>query len=198
MKPMGSQRLALGFRASVEREFEFLGEHGFTVRRREPTVLRFESDRLGIDVYHGRQSYEIGLSIGPARPGSGDAYPMSILLDVVVPELARGYRNYAGLAPDAVRRGVSELAGLFRICVDRGILEEPDLLERLAERREQAARDYAAEVVLSQTRERVEAAWKARDYAEVVNLLSPVEHLVSEVERKRLRYARGKISPSQD
>lgn len=198
MKSERSQRHALGFGASVEREFEFLGEHGFIVRRREPTLVRFESDRLGIDVYHGRQSYEIGLLIGPASPVSAQGYPMSILLDVAVPELARGYRNYAALEPEAVRRGVSELARLFRLCVDRGVLAERDVLERLAERGAQAAHDYAAEVLLSQTRWKVEAAWKARDYAEVVELLSPVEHLVGEVERKKLRYARRKAGRSRD
>lgn len=198
MKPQRSQRPALGFGASVESAFEFLGEHGFTMRRREPTLVRFESDRLGIDVYHGRQSYEIGLVIGPARPGSGEDYPMSILLDVVVPELAAGYRNYAALEPEAVRRGVSELARLFRLCIARGILAQRDLLERLAERSEQVVSDYAAEVLLSQTRRKVEAAWKVRDYAEVVELLSPVEHLVGEVDRKKLRYARGKIGRSRD
>ena len=196
MKPQRSQRLALGFGASVEREFEFLGEHGFIVRRREPTLVRFESDRLGVDVYHGRQSYEIGLTVAPAEPCSGQDYPISILLDVFVPELAMGYRNFAALEPEAVRRGVSELARQFRLCVDRGILAERDLLERLAERSEQVARDYAGEVVLSQTRQRVEVAWKARDYAEVVKLLSPVEHLVSEVERKKLTYARARTPAS--
>lgn len=198
MKPERSQRDALGFGTSVEREFEFLGAHGFIVRRREPTLVRFESDRLGIDVYHGRQSYEIGLLIGPARPVSAHGYPMSILLDVAVPELARGYRNYAALEPEAVRRGVSELARLFRLCVDSGILLQRDLLERLAERAAEAAHTYAAEVLLSQTRRKVEAAWKARDYAEVVELLSPVEHLVGEVERKKLRHARGKAGRSRD
>lgn len=198
MKPERVQRDALGFDASVEREFEFLGEHGFIVRRREPTLVRFESDRLGIDVYHGRQSYEIGLLIGPARPVRAKVYSMSLLLDIAVPELAREYRDYAAVEPEAVRRGASELARLFRLCVDRGILVQRDLLERLAERGAQAAHDYAAEVLLSQTRRKVEAAWKVRDYAEVVELLSPVEHLVGEVERKKLRYARGKVGRSRD
>lgn len=120
---------------------------------------------------------------------------MSVQLDVAVPELAHGYRNYAALEPDAVRRGVSELARLFRLCVDRGILTERDLLERVAERGAQAAHDYAAEVLLSQTRRKIEAACLARDYAEVVELLRPVEHLVGEAERKKLRYARRKAGP---
>jgi hypothetical protein len=195
MRSERSQRHALGFGASVEREFEFLGKHGFIVRRREPTLVRFESDGLGIDVYHGRQSYEIGLLIGPAKPVSAQGYAMSVQLDVAVPELAHGYRNYAALEPDAVRRGVSELARLFRLCVDRGILTERDLLERVAERGAQAAHDYAAEVLLSQTRRKIEAACLARDYAEVVELLRPVEHLGGEAEGKKLRYARRKAGP---
>jgi hypothetical protein len=186
-------RAALGFAESVEREFGFLRDLGFTMGRREATLVRFESNRVRIDVYHGRQSYEIGLSIGPVTASQGDSYSMGTLLTLVDPNAARAYRPYAASSPAAVRRGVTELAGLLSRCVVSGLLDDPMLLQRVRERSQEAADDYANEVLLADTRRRVQAAWNARDFAQVVTLLAPVQHLITDAEREKLRYAQKRM-----
>jgi hypothetical protein len=53
------------------------------------------------------------------------------------------------------------------------------------------ARDYAKEVNLSAVRPKAEAAWHAKDYAQVVELYGPIREDLTEVEAKKLAYARS-------
>ena len=183
-------RTAFGFPDHVEREFGFLRDFGFMTRQREATLVRFESDRLRIDVYHGRQSYEIGLSIASVNASQEDWYSMGTLLAIMEPDAGRAYRRYAAPSPAAVERGVTELAGLLSRCVASGLLNDPTLLQRLREESQASADAYASEVRLADVRKKLQAVWNTRDFAAVVTLLAPVQHLLTDVEREKLQYAR--------
>jgi hypothetical protein len=67
-----SDRSALGFAAKARETFFFLGKLGFTEIDSLPTLLRFKKGSIDVDVYHGRQSYEIGVGVGL----SGDRYEL--------------------------------------------------------------------------------------------------------------------------
>ena len=194
MKSPPPDRAAFGFPDCVDREFGFLRQLGFTTRRREPTLVRFESDWLRIDVYHGRQSYEIGLSIGSVTASQRDSYSMGTLLTLMEPDAWRSYRDYGASSPAAVGRGVTELAALLRRCVAGGLLKDSTLLQRLQEISRVSADEYANEVLIADIRKKLQAAWNSRDFARVVTLLDPIQHLLTDVERKKLRYARGRAA----
>ena len=50
---------------------------------------------------------------------------------------------------------------------------------------------------LSDVRRRVETAWQAKDYAQVVDLYGPVRDDLTEVEAKRMAYAEQQVMSAE-
>jgi hypothetical protein len=191
---MTIDRGTLGFPESVEREFGFLKAIGFALRLRDATLVCFESDRVRIDVYQGRQSYGIGLTIEQVGGPADERYSIGTLLKLLDPELGRTYRDFAALTPEAVERGVTRLSGFFRRCVADGLLEDPRLFDRLRTLTETLVERHVEEMELADIRRRLEQAWKAKNYAQVLALLTPVERLLSPSELEKLKYARKRAT----
>jgi len=57
-------RRQLGFEEPVLSNFDFLRSHGLKLVESAPTLVRFESREVFVNLYHGRASYEIGVEIG--------------------------------------------------------------------------------------------------------------------------------------
>jgi hypothetical protein len=163
---------------------------GFRCVRSEATFVRFESRAVSINVYHGRQSYEIGLEIEFAS--AREAYSFSELLRLVDPEQAERYRNYATHTVQGVAEGVGQLADLFHRCIDAGILDDSQLVPHLKLQREELSRNYAFKTQLQQARRISEAAWRKRNYADVVKALKPFRAALTPSEVRKLELGRRK------
>ena len=87
-----TDRSLLRFADEVKAGFSFLEAIGFRCTRSEVTLVRFESAKIAIIVYHGRQSYEISLQIEDMR--GSESYSFSQILRFVRNERAEQYRNY--------------------------------------------------------------------------------------------------------
>jgi len=57
-------RWQLGFREAVLASFDFLCCYGLKTVEEQATIVRYESDVVFVNVYHGRASFEIGVEIG--------------------------------------------------------------------------------------------------------------------------------------
>jgi len=66
-------RCNLYFARKVKEAFLFLTDEGFMEVEALPTLVRYRKDYVEVDVYHGRQSYEIGGGVTL----SGSRYAMS-------------------------------------------------------------------------------------------------------------------------
>lgn len=183
-------RSSLRFAELAQKHFAFLEAQGFGRVRSEPTFVRFESRSLFINIYHGRSSFEIGAELG--RVGNGEdekqPYPMSALLGVAGVPTAKEYRDYATHTPDGVNEGLEKLATLFRDHVSPN-LQNAGLFQLLKEQRQTWAADFADEVNLRQARRKLDAAWHAKNYAEVVALLRPLRDALTSIELHKLEYA---------
>lgn len=192
-----SDRQELRFAEVAEEKFGFLQEHGFKRVQSEPSFVRFESRPAYVNVYHGRQSFEVGLEIGSLAAGADEtSYSMSEIIRLVEPGEADGYRNYAAHSPEGVAEGVQRLAMLFRRYVNAGVLDDAVLFERLRKGREMWSREYATEVNLTHTRQKLEVAWHAKDYAKVVELLRPLRDALTPTELHKLEYAEKHVGRS--
>ena len=69
---MSTDCTSLRFAETVEENFSFLQGHGFKRVQSEPAFVRFESSCIHLNVYHGRQSFEVGLEISPVGADSDD------------------------------------------------------------------------------------------------------------------------------
>lgn len=185
-------RQSLHFAEMVERNFAFLAAHGFKRVQSEPTFVRFESGCLYLNVYHGRQSYEIELEIGPCGT-SNASYSMSDLIRLLEPKKADEYRRYAAHIAKDVAKGVERLASLFRRYVDAGVFDDGKIFERLQKNRNAAVHDYWKETALTHARQQLDVAWHAKNYAKIIELLEPLRSDLTSTELKKLKYAKKHI-----
>src|SRR5687768_13994378 len=100
---VGPKRTRLKFTEAVSERFTFLKELGFSEVESLSTIVRYRKGDLEVDVYHGRQSFELGL--GVARRGT--RYSLSELIRVSDPDAADRYRNVAATTPKGIAEGVS-------------------------------------------------------------------------------------------
>jgi len=180
-------RSALRFAEEVKDHFSYLGNFGIRCVCSNETLVQFESPKIRINVYHGRQSYEIGLEI--ASSSLGDTYSFSEILLLVDAKRADHYRNYTAHTADGVAEGVSQLADLFHQCISAGILNDGRLFSRLKLQKKKIAKKYALDVEMRQARRKSEIAWREKDYATVVNTLKPLRSALTAVEVRKLEFA---------
>lgn len=183
-----SDRSLLRFAEEVKEHFLFLEALGFRCVRSEVTFVRFESPRVSINLYHGRQSFEIGLEI-ESVPSLENAYSFSEILRLVDRKLGEHYRNYATHTPRGVAEGVGQLAELFQRCIAADILNDTQLFSRLKFQREVLSKNYALETQLEQARRKSEAAWRKKDYAAVIKALKPFSADLTVTEVGKLKFA---------
>lgn len=186
-------RSILRFAEQVRSRLSFLESLGFRCVRSEATCVRFESTGIGINIYHGRRSFEIDLEIEPLE-SSADAYSLSALLRLVGLDQAAHARSYATHTEEGVAEGVRQLAELFAQCVAIGILNDARLFPRLKLQEKELAKKYALETELFQARRKSEAAWHKKDYATVVEVLKPLRSALTKVEVRKLEFAEKQLN----
>lgn len=82
-------RSLLHFPEEVKHRFAYLEGLGFRDVRTEPTFVRYESPATAINIYQGRQSYEIGLEIESSQAPT-ESYSFSEVLRLLDAERAVG------------------------------------------------------------------------------------------------------------
>jgi hypothetical protein len=189
-----TDRTELRFAEAVEEAFDFLREHEFTPVQSDPTFVRFESKSTYVNVYHGRLSFEIGLEIGLQGDRSKEAsHSMSEIIRLVEPEKLAEYRDYAACTVTDVAEGVRRLAALFRRYIDAGILDDGGFFERLRRSHTAAVDNYWREMDLARVRRELDAAWHAKNYAKVIEVLEPLREHLSSTELRKLEYAKKNL-----
>jgi hypothetical protein len=183
-------RRALRFSDEVKISFHFLEILGFRCVREEPTFVSYESPPIRINVFHGRQSYEIDAEIEYAN-APNERYSYSEILRIVDPVRGDAYRNYTALTPEGVSKGVHQLAYDVRQCIDAGVLQDHrQLFSRLKLQRANLAGKLELESKLLQARRMSGSAWAKKDFKAVVQALSPYEPHLDPSELKKLEYSR--------
>ncbi|MDR3410939.1 MAG: hypothetical protein P4L87_08370 [Formivibrio sp.] len=184
-----NDRTALRFAEEVKSHFGYLKSVGFRCVRADATFVQFESPKIRINVYHGRQSFEIGLEIESVLTPA-DIYSFSEILSLVDSKLADDYKKYATHTAAGVAAGVSQLAGLFQQCISADVLSDDQIFLRLELQKKKLAAKYALEVELRQARRRAETAWQEKDYVTVVSTLKPLRSALTTVEVGKLEFAK--------
>ncbi|MGH8612187.1 MAG: hypothetical protein ACREYF_09145 [Gammaproteobacteria bacterium] len=159
--------------------------------RTEPTFVRYESDKIFVNIYHGRSSYELGIEVGPL--GSGVeidmGYSLSALIHLVAPEEAAAYRNFVATTPKKVQIGVKLLSEKFQGYGWDLLWGDPDIFIKLKTQRAQLSERFAMEVLARQVRPKADAAFRSKDYGEAIRLYGSIRNQLTPVELKKLDYA---------
>jgi hypothetical protein len=183
---------ALDFARQVRGAFGFLADAGFAEVEASPTLLRYQKGDVEIDIYHGRQSFEIGA--GVSFSGTGTRYAMSEIIRAVDPELAKGYRNAVATSPEGIAVGLAELAALMQRYGRGALSGEQEFVSALEQQRKQWAEGYALEVLTAQLRPRAEDAFRRGDYEQAAELYGRIRDCLSPAEAKKFSIAQQRCS----
>jgi hypothetical protein len=183
------------FRELALEAFDFVTVIGFRCVRAVETFVRFESDRVFLNVYYGRRSREVGVELGRLEDEDENRpFSAETILRSVDPEAADSYRPPAAVSDRLLQSELHRLAEIIRqhgAGLLRGDLGE---FERLEGTRQDAMKRLAAEVLASQTRPRAEKAFRERDFALAARLYESIEESLAPVERKKLLYAKRHLA----
>lgn len=183
-------RARFAFCDAVQRTFGFLTEHHFQCVRTEPTFVRYESDRVFVNVYHGRSSYELGVEVGLLDFDKTErGYSLSALIGLIDPQEAANYRNFVATTSELVEVGVKTLSEKFKAYAWDTLRGDPIVFAKLEQQREQLSKSFAMEVLARQVRPKAEAAFRNKSYAEAARLYESIRGQLSPAELKKLEYA---------
>jgi len=178
--------MRFNFADGVAWRFAFLAGLEFMETESLPTIVRYRKGDLALNVYHGRQSYEIGFQVGHAD----ELYSMSEILRATDPRAADQYRNYIATTPDEMEAGLDQLTELVRRFAERALRDDHEFFAALRRQRKAWAEANALDVSAQQVRPKAEAAFREGKYREAVELYVQIEPRLTSAEQKKLGIAR--------
>ncbi|MEX8505365.1 hypothetical protein [Leptothrix ochracea] len=162
-----TDRSALHFARKVQGAFGFLADAGFAQVEASPTLVRYRKGDVEVDIYHGRQSYEIAGGVTFA----GTRYAMSEIIRTVDLEVAKEYRSAVATTAEGIAAGLKELAALMQHYGPGALSGEQQFVALLLEQqRKQWAEEYALDVLAAQLRPQAEDAFRRGDYEQAAEL----------------------------
>jgi hypothetical protein len=188
----GKDRGQLGFKDAVLSSFGFLHTYELNPVEEEVTFIRYESAVVFVNVYHGRGSFEIAVEIG--RLDRTERYGLDYIVSWAGKQAwgSEGFGRgtmFQVSTRNGVRNIVPKVAELVKKYGDPFLSGQPAFYDELQKANERASVAYEQEQMLNRIRAEADAAWKARDFARVAELLQPVRACLTEVASKRLAYA---------
>ncbi len=180
-----TSRSALHFSRKVQGAFGFLADAGFAQVEASPTLVRYCKGDIEVDIYHGRQSFEIGGGITVA----GTRYSMGEIIRAVDPGVAKGYRNSTATTPEGIAASVEELAALMQHYGFGALSGEQEFVAVLEQQGKQWAEGYALDVLAAQLRPQAEVAFRRGSYEQAAELYGRIRERLSPAEVKKLSLA---------
>lgn len=180
-----SDRVYLNFAEEARKAFAFLGDLGFSEIEGLPTLVRYRKGSVEVDVYHGRQSYEIGAGVA----AFGTRYAISEIMRHIDPEFAKRYHYGAATTPEGVIAGLEELSALMKRYGRSALDGDPKLFSTLQTERRSWSEEYALDVLADQLRPQADEAFRQRNYGKAAELYSRIRERLSPAEVKKLSIA---------
>ena len=192
-----SSRIQLGFTSEVLSAFHFLTQdYSFKCVKTDVTFVRYESESIFVNIYHGRRSYELGVEIGkleknPYVPES--RYTIGEIMDTVGVRKDLKFTFFQSRSKDLIKKLLQKLAEYVKSYAGPILSGDLKILEKVEILQKEKSDAYIKEMNLRPIREMANMAWKQKDYVKFVGLYGPVEDDLTPVEAKKLEYARKKL-----
>lgn len=184
-------RAHLNFESAVRERFAFLNDLGFSEVESLPTLVRYRKDGVEVDVYHGRQSYEIGAGIAYL----GTRYEMAEIIRVGDPAAAKRYRNAVTSTTEGVVAGLEELRSLLMRYGVSALRGDSQFFSILEEKHKVWVEEYWLDVLADQLRPQADEAFHRGDYLMAAELYARIRSCLSPAEIKKLALAEERSSP---
>ena len=179
------ERTALNFSTLAKERFNFLHDLGFVEIESLPTIVRYRKDSIEVDVYHGRQSYEISFGVSH----DGVRFSISEFIRAIDPEAAEKYRNPVATTQDVLAKSLLKLEKLVKQYCKQALQGNQEVFKALNIQRKTWAKKYELEVLAGQLRPRADEAFRLGRYQEAAELYERIRPLLSLAEIKKLSIA---------
>lgn len=178
-------RSNLNFQKIARETFAFLKDLGFSEAEASLTLVLYQKGSIEVDIYHGRQSYEISAGV----TGFGTRYAMSEIIGITDPETAKRYRNAVATTPEGVAVALAELSSLMKLYGTAVLRGDQQVFSKLKEQRVKWSEEYALDVLADQLRPQADEAFRQGDYSTAADLYARIRERLSPAETKKLRLA---------
>lgn len=175
----------LHFESVAREKFAFLHGMGFSMSESLSTLVRYQKDDVEVDVYHGRQSYEIAAGISYL----GTRYEFANIIRAVDPTAAQQYHHPQTSTPDGVVAGLEELTSLMKNYGTAALQGDPLFFSELEKKQKVWVDDYWLDMLAGQLRPKAEEAFRCGDYTVAADLYSRIRTRLSLAEMKKLTIA---------
>jgi hypothetical protein len=177
--------------------FSFLStDYSFTCVTVEDTFVRYESESIFINIYHGRSSYELGVEIGKLEKNSGlpeDWYTIGEIMDLIGVREKLKFTFFQASTRDRIQMLVPKLAEYVREYAKPILNGDIQLFDKLHDLRQRKSDSYLKDMKLRRIREKAEIAWHEKNYSELIALYKSMRDDLSQVEAKKLEYAQKRL-----
>jgi hypothetical protein len=190
---VSSERARLNFANAVTERFGFVTDLGFSVTELSPTMVRYRKGNVELDVYHGRQSYELGFGV----ERDGVRYSLSDLIRTVDLEAGEQYRNFAATTQDGIVQGITQLVELVKRYAGPALRSDPEFFGALETQRKSWAEGYALDVLAGQLRPKADEAFRRGNYREASELYGRIQSLLTPAELKKLTLAKKRAQGAE-
>lgn len=187
-------RKQLGFAEAVVREFEFVeASYGFRRIEESITFVRYESDQIFLNVYHGRSSYEIGVELGKlvADP-SVNRYGLSYVIAGLAPEY-EGQTSFQATEPKTIAKCVAKAARIVESYCGPALAGDREAFQKIEEAARVEGERLLVRYKYGAIINRADHAWENKDRVRAAELYEEAEPGLDTTRKRRLDYIRRKI-----
>jgi hypothetical protein len=180
-----AERLALNFAAHAKEQFEFLVKLGYYETASLPTLVRYHKGDIEVDVYHGRQSYEIGFGI----TYDGIRFSLEEFIRAIDTGVHDLFRYPSATTEDVLIKGLAKTAEKAkRYCLE-ALGGNIEVFESLIRLRKVWLKELALSYLATQLRPKAHEAFRLHRYREAAELYRRIEPSLTPVEIKKLAFA---------
>jgi hypothetical protein len=189
--PAGRENLK--FANVVKEEFrDFCSKYNYKCVEALPSFVRYESTKAFINIYHGRISYEINVEIGLLE-NMEEKLSLSELVESVEGLKSDIPVPYQTSSTEGVKKGVKALMELVKekfSLLFSGDTDEYNYWQSVVnKKRVEITEKYSCGLIKAEA----EAAWQKKDYVKALSLYESICDKLSNIEIKRLNYAKGRL-----
>ena len=178
-------RTHFNFETKVRRAFAFLEELGFAEIEALPTLVRYRKEGIEVDVYHGRQSYEVGAGV----TAFGARYPISAIIRATDSQAFKQFRYATVSTSEGVTSALEELSSLMKRYGTAALRGTPKFFSMLEEQQKLWSEEYALDVLARQLWTQADEAFRRGDYSMAADLYARIRARLSPAEVKKLALA---------
>ena len=191
----GPERSQLGFVEAVKSSFSFVTKYGFKLVQEEVTLIRYQSEQVTLNVYHGRGSYELGTEF--EKTGCSERFSLYDMLKWAkavgkIEAIPAG--GYQASSREDVQALVAQMADLVKRYAQPLLYGDVKVYRDLREQQSSDAAEYTREVHLRAVRKQAETAWQNKDYETLLSLYSDMQGDLTPSEFMKFQHAEKEVT----